>query len=224
LAWFICLMLFPFVSVAQQAGVAVPASVTPPVHPVTGATLRKYFDVCHFAVRNREALEKQFEIQEKQLPAGYPADLWANTVQAVEGIDVAAVALPVYQKYWSEEAAQNAIFLFLTPAGQEMINRVYNLEIKQEVAGDSADEARRQTLAAERAEEDAKVHEMLRSMTPDEGRKVEAFARSAEWKRLNNLSNQIAQEFATVYIAKQKEVAQAVAEKYKSEADRPVHN
>lgn len=64
-----------------------------------------------------------------------------------------------------------------------MIHRVYSMEIKQEVAGDSADEARRKTLAAERAEEDARVHEMLKSMTPDEGRKVDAFARSAEWQR-----------------------------------------
>lgn len=212
-----CWFLFGISSTAQQSGTIAPATIVPPEHPVTEATLRRYFASCHFSLRNREALEVQFEGQERDLPAWYPKDVWNVTVKSVEDIDVVDIALPVYQKYFSEEDAQKIIRLFVTPQGQAMIKKVFDDSIQHESEGDSAMEARRKALAAQRDQEGAEVHAMLNSMTPNEHREVEAFARSAEWQRLNSLSGQIVQEFAAAYSLKQKQVIQDIAERHKAE-------
>ena len=219
IAFFIAI---PLACLAQQGGEGKSVVVAPPVHPITEATLRQYFDACHFASRNREMLEMQFEKQRQELPAWYPADVWAETVQAVEDIDVVPIALPVYQKYYSEEVGHLAIRLFVTPDGQTMIKRVYDNVAHNEAAGDSSDEARRKALAAERALEDFRVHKMLDSLTPKEEQQAEAFVQSAEWHRLNALSGQIAHEFSVAYIAKQNQVAHEVAEKHNPEITKAI--
>lgn len=79
------------------------------------------------------------------------------TVKSVEDIDVVDIALPVYQKYFSEEDAQKIIRLFVTPQGQAMIKKVFDDSIQHESEGDSAMEARRKALAAQRDQEGAEV-------------------------------------------------------------------
>src|SRR5579863_3852340 len=63
-------------SAAQQASIGAPIAAESPAHPVTEATLRRYFEACHFDVRNREALEVEFEAQRLTLPAWYPRKTW----------------------------------------------------------------------------------------------------------------------------------------------------
>jgi len=226
---------FPSAHSAAQAGIgatsgppkpaqAAPApapqaapAVVPPEHPATPATLRRYFEVCHFAYRNRQGLEPQFAAQQKTLPAWYPADLWKDTVEAVRNIDVIEVAIPVYQKYYSEEATQNAIRLFVTPQGQAMVNKVYDKTLEQVSEGDTVTEARKKVLAEERATEDAEIRQMLKSMTPEQERETAAFVQSAEWKHMNAISDQVFKDFIATYFAKQKEVMRAVALEHQAE-------
>jgi hypothetical protein len=195
-----------------------------PAHPVTETTLRRYFETCHFDVRNREALEVQLEAQRLKLPAWYPKEIWDEIGEAIEEIDVTGVALPVYQKFLSEEAAQNAVLLFVTPEGQAMVKKVYDRAIQQETSGDSAAEARRKALAAVKSEEDAKIHVMLNSMTPAEHRAIETFLRSPEWKQLNAHSGQMTQEFAAVYVAKQQQVADEITQRHKDDFQKAVRD
>lgn len=201
------------------AAPATPAATTvvPPEHPATVATLRRYFEVCHFAVRNRQALEAQFAVQQKTLPAWYPADLWSETVEAVRNVDVVEVAIPVYQKYYSEDATQNAIRLFVTPQGQAMVNKVYEKTIEQVSAGDSVTEARKKVLAEERATEDADIRQMFKSMTPEQERETATFVQTAEWKHMNAISDQVFQDFIATYLARQKEAMRAVALQHQTE-------
>jgi hypothetical protein len=207
-------------SLGQSTAQTPHAQVAPPAHPVTEATLREYYGVCHFAVSNREALDKLFQSQQKQLPPWYPPSVWAELVQSVEDIDVVPIALPVYQKYWSDDAMHMAIRIFATPDGQAMVNKVFSDEMQQEASGDPALDARRKALVAVQAQEDAEAHKILNSMSPAESAKAEAFMRSPEWSRLNSLSGQIAQEYSAAYLAKQNEVARAVAAKHQSELQK----
>jgi hypothetical protein len=206
-----------------QAGIGA-GSPPPPVavqsvpeHPVTEATLRRYFEVCHFSAYFRESLELQSETQQATLPSWYPPEVWTDIVQTIGQLDVAAIALPVYQKYFSEEATQNATRLFLTPAGQATISKVYAKTLKGEASGDSAIDARRKALEAERATEDADVRKMLGSMTPKEERDVQAFVQSAEWKRMNGLSGQVFKEFSAALQARVGEVMHEVTVKHTDE-------
>ena len=212
-------------SLLAQAGIGAGSEPPPPppslvlanFHPATDATLRRYFEVCHFAVSNREGLEKQFEQQKKTLPPWYPADLWTETIAAVIDIDVVEVSIPVYQRFYSEEGTQNAIKLFVTPAGQAMVNQVHSKTIEEVSVGDPIAVARRKALADLKAKEDAEVGEMLKSMTPKEEQQVAAFVHSAEWIRINSLSDQVYKAFNEAYLARQKEVMHAVALKHRDE-------
>ena len=209
---------------AAPATPAPPASTAPavvaPKHPAPAETLRRYFEVCHFASHNREGMEIQFEAQRKTLPPWYPVDEWEESVEAVRRIDAVELAIPIFQTYYSEEGTQNAIRLFLTPGGQATLNKVYGKTLEQVDAGDPADVARHKALADERAVEDADVRRMIQSMTPKEEREVAAFVQSAEWKRMNGLSDQVYAAFNVAYSARQKEVMHAVAMQHKEELQK----
>jgi hypothetical protein len=205
-------VLVVFLSQTLNGASQAPA-VVPPANPISAQTLQRYFDVCHFVLRNREQIDIQFAAQKKTLPAWYPLDVWEETVRSVEEIDVTPVALPVYQRYFSEEAGQNAIRLFLTPGGQAMVNKVYDQTAQAENAGDPALDAHLKAVARAKADEDAKVHQMMASMTPKDRRETEIFVHSAQWNRLNALGPQISKEFSEVYLEAQKKVVEEVTER-----------
>jgi hypothetical protein len=218
---FLYLSAFSLTAAVGRAQHTPPAPV-PPSDPATEATMRRFLEVCHFVSHNREGMEKQFELQHKTLPSWYPPQMWADTVRAVEEIDVLSLAVPIYQRYWSDESAQNAIHLFVTTAGQAMLAKVYGKEMTFVEAGDNPALARRKALEAQRADEDAEVHKMLDALTPQERQKAEAFTRSEEWSRLQRLSPQIGQEFREAYLGKQKEVMAAVAKEHEAELHKAV--
>ena len=217
-----------------QAGIGAGSSAPPPppppslipenLHPATEASLRKFFQVTHFAVRDREGILEQMEQQQKTLPPWYPSDLWSETVKAVVDIDVVEVAIPVYQRFYSEEGTQNAIKLFVTSQGQAMVNKFHERTMKDLVAGDPVTEARRNALAEIRAHEDTEVRQMMNSMTPKEEQEVARFVHSAEWKRMNDFSDQVYKEFNVAYVARQKEAIHAVAVKHQDEINQAIRD
>ena len=186
-----------------------------PTHPVTEGTLRTFFEVCHTPLKNREVLEQQFAKQRQALPPWYPPDVWNETVKSIENIDIVEVALPIYQKYDSEDLILHATRLFVTPEGQAVIKKTYDMEMKSIASGDNAADAQQKALVEESSEEDATVRALLRALTPQQRRETAAFVQSAAWKRMNSLYAQVEQEFNTAYLARQHEVAQQVAEAHK---------
>ena len=106
----------------------IPPAAVPPTHPATEATMRRFFQVCHFVSANREAMEKQFEIQHKTLPSWYrprcgqtPFRPWKTSMLSPW--------LCQFTKGRSGESAQSAIRLFVTPAGR-YDGRPYGQEMK----------------------------------------------------------------------------------------------
>ena len=199
-------------SVAQQQ-----AATKRPERPISERTLRRYFEVCHFPLYNRENLEAQFRVQQGALPPWYPPEVWSETVQAVENIDVVPLALPIYQKYFSEQAGVNAIRLFVTPQAQAVIQKLYERELQLMASGDPAQLTRRKALVAERDKEDRTVREILSSMTPAERHEMNVFVQSAEWRRLNSLGDRIRQEYNQPYLIEQKRVEKLIADKHAEE-------
>lgn len=213
-SWLLCALLMAPGHLEAQS----PSSDDgPPEHPISEATLRKYFEVCHFALYNRENLEKQFRKQQQALPPWYPADVWSETVQAVEDIDVVPLALPVYQKYFSETAGINAIRLFATPQGQGVIKKVYESEIQSMDSGDSAQAARVKALNEEREREDATARQILNSMTAKDRQEMYLFLQSPEWKRINSMGDRIRSEYNVPYLAAQEKVEADIARRHADE-------
>jgi hypothetical protein len=195
-------------------GTAQAPALVLPEHPITAQTLQRYFDVCHFVLRNREQIDIQLAAQQKTLPPWYPMTVWRETADAIDALDVTAVALPVYQRYFSEEAGENAIRLFLTPQGQAMLSKVYDQTAAAENAGDPGLEAHLKAIAAAKVDEDAKVRQMMAAMTPKDRRETEIFVQSAEWKRISALGPQIAKEFSEVYLAAQEKAVHEVTARH----------
>ncbi len=216
LATLIFLLSAVLPALAQQPGAAASATDAPS-HPVTEATLRTYFEACHTIPKTQAVFEQQFEIQRSKLPPWFPPDVFTEMVQQAEAIDIVRIALPVYQKYYSEEATRIATHLVVTPAGQAMVNKLYDMEMQHIASGDSAVQAQQRSIAAVRSEEDAKVREMLSSLTPAQKREAAAFVQTAEWKRILAQSGQIQQEFNAALQARQSALFQQVAQRHSAE-------
>jgi hypothetical protein len=220
------------IDLSAQVGIGAGSGPPPPppsmipanLHPATEESLRRYFEVTHFVVRDREGMIQQLEQQKKTLPPWFPPDLWTETSAAMLDIDVVEVAIPVYQRYYSEEGTQNAIKLFLTPQGQAMISKFHEKTMQDLAAGDPIAEARQKALAAIRDHEDAEIRQMMVSMTPKDEQQVLEFSRSPEWKRMNDLADQVYKAFNVAYIARQKEAAHAVAVRHQDEVNKAIRD
>ena len=115
----------------MAAGIGVPAAqgiqaaVEAPAHPVQLETLQTYFDEVHYGSWLRRMWSAGCVDQAKQLPPWYPPTVWEAIVKAGLNMNLVGVALPVYQKYMSEEVAQHAIKLFATDEGQKMAAQMF---------------------------------------------------------------------------------------------------
>ena len=180
-----------------------PVQVVTPADPVHLETLRTYFDEIHYGSWLRGTWARGYAEQKKQLPAWYPPVVWDEIVKAELNMDLAAVALPVYEKYMSEQACQHAIKLFATDEGQKMAAQMFAAQDKARAQGSDANSAYEQALDQQRATENEKVHAMLATVTPADRQNMNAFIRSPEWLQVANNGAQIAKELSDVELAKQ---------------------
>jgi hypothetical protein len=220
-----CLLLLtiaqpPFV-VAQDAN-SPPAArkepdAQPPEHPVTEEQLRTYFAVCHVSGVSRQLTHEHLEAQREQLPPWYPKNVWDEIEDAVDKIDLPAVALPIYQKYLSETDAKMLIELFASPQGQELVKKFLDLNVQAQHAGLTPMQARNEATAALAGPENDAVLAIYKKMTPEEKRGAELFSQSANFKRIQSILQRIAVEFEQATIEKQTDLAKAIAEKHQLE-------
>lgn len=202
---------------AVQAMQDAPEAVQTPAHPVRLETLRTYFDEIHYGSWLRRIWAEGYVRQGKELPAWYPQAVWDAIVKGELSMDLAEVALPVYQKYMSEEAAQHAIKLFATDEGQKMAAQMFAKQEAARAAGESANDAYADALAQERTVENAKVHEMLATVTPADRREMATFMHSQDWLQIQTNATRISQELSEAQLAKQKEIMHAITEAHKDE-------
>jgi hypothetical protein len=210
-----CWALSPTVEAMQTAAASV--TVTPPANPVTQETLQTYFEEIHYGSWLRGMWASGYAGQKKELPAWYPPAVWDEIVKAELNMDLAVVALPVYQKYMSEEAAQHAIKLFATDEGQKMAAQMFAGQEQARAAGENANDAYTQALLQERAVEDGKVRQMVATVSPEDRREMMTFLHSAEWKQVQANASLIARELNDAETAKQKEIMHTMTELHRDE-------
>src|SRR5260370_30162006 len=119
----------------------------PPEHPITEEQLRTFFKLIHFLSANRPLIHEKLELQRKQLPEWYPQSVWDEIANAIDNIDYPKVALPVYQKYVSEDDAKFFNRFLATPQGQKLAQSLYSKETQAVHEGAAPLEAYEQALA-----------------------------------------------------------------------------
>jgi hypothetical protein len=191
--------------------------VKPPEHPITEEQLRTYFAVCHVAPVSRQLTHEKLESQRQQLPPWYPQSVWDEIEDAVDKIDMPALALPIYQKYMSEADAKMMIEVFASPEGKELVRKFMVATVQAQHAGLTPMQARDRAAAIVSGEENDRVLKVYNNMTPEQRRGAELFSQSSNYQRIQLNLKRIAVEFEQATIAKQTDLAKAIALKHQAE-------
>jgi len=202
----------------EQKTVPPPSEVQapkPPEHPIAEEQLRTFFKVMHFNSVNRPLIHEKLELQRKQLPEWYPQSVWNEIEDSIENMDWPAVVLPVNQKYISEDDAKFLIRFMVTPQGQKLVQTLLTKDVQAQYAGAPLEKAYEQAIAELARNENAEVERILSGMSPKELREIDS--QSAHWEQMQPALRHMREEVEQVLIAKQKELAKAIAAKHRSE-------
>ena len=91
-----------------------------PDHPIIGEQLTTLLEEMHMAAAQKVLVHESLKAQHKLMPSWFPVDVWAEVESRIEAIDIAAVDLPVYQKYVSQDQATSLILFFQGPTGDRI--------------------------------------------------------------------------------------------------------
>jgi hypothetical protein len=191
-------------------------SIKPPEHPITEQQLRTFFEVTHFLSGHRQRIHEQLEVLRKQMPGWYPQSVWDEIASSVEDMDVIAVALPVYQKYISEDDERFLNRFLATPQGQKVAQAVMAKKAEQGQRANAESEAADDRAIAELVRNGgAEVQRTLSDMSPEELREVKSL--TAHWKQLQPVLWQMQGEVSQAIAAKQVELARTIKARHRAE-------
>jgi hypothetical protein len=192
-----------------------PQAIEPPEHPITEEQLRMYYNVCHIPSLSRQLTHEKMEVQRKQLPEWYIQSVWDEIEDAVDNIDLPKVALPVYQKYVSEDDANFLIRFMATPQGQEMIQSVLTKDAQAQHAGTAPLQARGQSIAKLARNEGQEVERIVSGMSPKDLRDLES--RSPHLQQMQPVLTQMRMETGQATMDEQVKLTKAIIAKHQSE-------
>jgi hypothetical protein len=204
----------------EPASSGLPSTKTPE-HPITEEQLRTFFKVTHLLSVNRQLIHEKLEVQRRQMPEWYPQSVWDEIADAVENVDLAAVALPAYQKCISEDDAKFVISFAATPQGQKLAQTFLAKQAEAQQAGMAPVKAYDQARAELARDEDAEVERILSGISPTELRDIESH--SARWQQMQPALRQMRDEMSQAIKAKQVELTRAIAAKHRSELVEAKH-
>jgi uncharacterized protein len=126
----ISLALLSLVSVAQEASGAksagpgqsqASATPAPPAHPITAEQTRQLFELAGTKDMMEKMIRRTLSVQKASSPPYIPEDVWSDLEQSFLKVDFAQLLLPTYQRYLSQEDAEQALTFYRTPAGQHFL-------------------------------------------------------------------------------------------------------
>lgn len=190
-------------------------TIKPPEHPVTEEQLRTFFELTHSLSGHRERIHEQLKVLQKRLPEWYPQSVWDEIASSVEDIDVIAVALPVYQRYISEDDEKYLNRFLATPLGQKVAQAVMAKHEQVQRMGTDSEAAHDKAIAELVRDGGAEVERSLSGMSPTELQ--EARSLIAHWKQMQPVLRQIQGEVSQALAAKQVELARTIKAKHRAE-------
>lgn len=180
--------------------------VPPPEHPITMEQLHAMLEGMGTIEAQKVLMHESLETKRKTMPAWFPENVWKELETKVEGVDVVEVALPVYQKYVSQEQADVVILLMQGPTGKDIQQRTLERVMKALHSGASGSKADEQAIAADKAGGDSVLWQRrVNELTPEQREKVAPL-----FLALQKVWNQIDDEQDVLYRKKTNEVYRAV--------------
>ena len=207
--------LFVINTAAQEANISQPKAIEPPQHPITEQQLRTYYNVCHIPSLSRQLTHEKMEVQRKHLPEWYMQSVWDEIEDAVDDIDLPKVALPIYEKYVSEDDANFLIRFTATPQGQKMLQSILTKDAQAQRAGAAPIQARDQAIAKVARDEGAEVARIVSSMSPKELRDLESHA--THLLQMQPVLAQMKMEVGQATTDEQVKLMKAIVAKHQSE-------
>jgi hypothetical protein len=129
-------------AVAQLGGVS--SSVVGTSRTITRAQLGAYFEESSLLTEQKQRLQAQLEASRRKVPAWMPRDVWSDFQRRVMTIDPVQMALPVYQRYFSEEDVAAFLLLYDGPTGHALGEAIHQ---PGQVQGAAQQEALREKVA-----------------------------------------------------------------------------
>jgi hypothetical protein len=201
---------------AQTQGFApetVPASIQPPEHPVSREQLQKFFTSLNYFESQKSFLHNGLEAKFKTMPAWFPRSVWQDAENRIEEIDVVSVALPIYQKYISQEQADALILLLDGPTGQQIARLLSGRALQALQTGARGSAADELAMKASNAGGDSEIFaKRIRELDPNQQDKM-----LPAFQQLQLVWKQIDDEQDKSFNMKANEVFQAVLKQHNSE-------
>jgi hypothetical protein len=91
-----------------------------PAHPITQQQLQILFERFGAAEAQKAFIRDAYEKHRSQLPGWFPQSVWNEVIEKVADIDTFPIALPVYQKYVSQETADTLLVFFDGDTGKQL--------------------------------------------------------------------------------------------------------
>ena len=212
IAWVAAL---PLATVAQNIS-APEAPVNPPAHPITQQQLQSLFERFGTAEAQKAFVRDTYEKRRSQLPAWFPQSIWDEAIEKVANLDTLPIALPVYQKYVSQETANTLLLFFDGDTGKQLAHAwtEHGLQaMNQGYRGGNA-ALKAEDLMGKDPDVDSLMSKRLNELTPQQGTScLDAL------QTFNLYIARINDEKNAVYMAKVQEIARKVIDEHKAELD-----
>jgi len=204
----VLLLATPMLVSAQSTPSSGPAATpaegtqTPPEHPITQAQLHAWMQQSLQLDASMQHIQDGLDQTHKTFPPWFPDSVWADVKQKVAQIDLPALALPVYQRYFSEQDGAALLLLYQGPTGQEYarVTLQSRLDAIHQGLEGSAAEAK-----AMQAEKQTNAEELRRKriaeLTPEERQQLRALESGSHrgagvWRTLDDDQNVLIQKKA----------------------------
>jgi len=198
---FFCLALSALIPVSATAQTTAPESAAapdksvspaPPARPITQAELQDWMEQSMQLDANRAHIQEGMDQMRKTLPPWVPDSVWADVKKNVANIDLVALALPVYQRYFSQQDGLALVLMYQGPTGQEYARLTLQSRLDalhQGLQGSQAEASAMKTDKAANVE--ALRRKRVAELTPDELRQVRSLADDSHimgdvWRHLDD--------------------------------------
>jgi len=226
-------IMFILLAIALRAQTAPVSALLPesdiprPVRPVTLQQLRRFLDEIDFIAAERKRLHDSMEAQRKSLPVWYPAAVWNDIESNVEAIDIAAVALPAYQRYMNDIDGNILIRAYAGAAGRKIAEQTRDAEEAENSRNPDSEVRERAMREAVEANPMA-ASEVEKSIGVEERKGANIFSTTLTDEQVAPVENWINQSVQIAIQAKIREVVSQVAkghwdELVKDKADWTAH-
>jgi hypothetical protein len=143
--------------------------IVPSEHPITREELQTLLTKMKNIEAQKTLMHESLEAKRKTMPAWFPPEVWNELETKIEGIDIVEVALPVYQKYVSQEQADAIILLLQGPTGEQIGQRTLDRALSALHSGARGSAADEQAMAAGNAAGDSALwFKRVSELTPEQ--------------------------------------------------------